>query len=136
MTPERTRGVSVEPCAHAPAREAAARLNVELPAELVEAIAVRAAVRAAEMVLAQLEASAPASPYLTIPEAAELLRCSRQRVDDLLSQRRLTRFKDGTRTLVSRAEIDAYVSANGVAPALPPAPQSRSTSAIRRAARS
>jgi excisionase family DNA binding protein len=51
------------------------------------------------------------SPYLTIPEAAVYLRCKRQRVDDLLSQRRLTRFKDGARTLVSRAEIETYLTA-------------------------
>lgn len=51
----------------------------------------------------------PASPYMTIPEAADYLRCSRQRIDDLLSQRRLTRTKDGTRTLILRSEIDAYL---------------------------
>jgi excisionase family DNA binding protein len=55
------------------------------------------------------------SPYLTIPEAAELLRCSRQRVDDLLSQRRLRRFKDGSRTLVARAEIECYLEARAPA---------------------
>jgi len=49
------------------------------------------------------------SPYLTVVEAAELLRCKRQRVDDLLSQRRLKRYKDGTRTLVSRAEVDEHL---------------------------
>jgi excisionase family DNA binding protein len=49
-------------------------------------------------------------PYMTIPEAAELLRCNRQRIDDLLSQRRLRRYKDGRRTLVSRAEIEEYLS--------------------------
>jgi excisionase family DNA binding protein len=51
----------------------------------------------------------PASPWMTIPEAAAYMRCSRQRVDDLLSQRRLTRHRDGRRVLVSRAEIEAYV---------------------------
>ena len=49
------------------------------------------------------------SPYMTIREAAEFLRCSRQRVDDLLSQRRLTRHKDGARTLIGRNEIEAYL---------------------------
>jgi len=47
--------------------------------------------------------------YLTILEAAEVLRCSRQRVDDLLSQRRLSRYKDGSRTLISRAEIEEHL---------------------------
>lgn len=49
------------------------------------------------------------SPYLTIEEAAAYLRCRRQRVDDLLSQRRLSRIKDGARTLISRGELEAYL---------------------------
>ena len=55
------------------------------------------------------EAAAQESPYMTIREASEYLRCSRQRVDDLLSQRRLTRVKDGRRTLISRAELEAHL---------------------------
>jgi excisionase family DNA binding protein len=53
------------------------------------------------------------SPYMTIAEAADYLRCRRQRIDDLLSQRRLTRYKDGRRTLVSRAEIEGYLGTSG-----------------------
>lgn len=49
------------------------------------------------------------SPYMTVEEAAAYLRCRRQRIDDLLSQRRLTRVKDGNRTLISRAELEAYL---------------------------
>lgn len=49
------------------------------------------------------------SPWLSVVEAAELLRCKRQRIDDLLSQGRLTRHKDGSRTLISRAEIEEYL---------------------------
>jgi excisionase family DNA binding protein len=52
---------------------------------------------------------ASASPYLSIPEAADLMRCSRQRIDDLLSARRLERVKDGRRTLLRRAEVLAYL---------------------------
>jgi excisionase family DNA binding protein len=55
------------------------------------------------------ETRTPPSPYMTIPEAAEYLRCARQRVDDLLSQRRLSRFKDGARTLVLRREVEDYL---------------------------
>ena len=47
--------------------------------------------------------------YLTVLEAADVLRCKRQRVDDLLSQRRLSRFKDGSRTLISRVEVEEYL---------------------------
>ncbi len=49
------------------------------------------------------------SPYLTVPETAAYLRCKRQRVDDLLSQGALTRVKDGARTLIARAELEAYL---------------------------
>jgi excisionase family DNA binding protein len=51
-----------------------------------------------------------ASPYMTIVEAAEYLRCKRARVDDLLSQQRLTRFKDGARTLIARDELQQYLT--------------------------
>lgn len=53
------------------------------------------------------------SPWLTIVETAELLRCKRQRIDDLLSQGRLARYKDGSRTLISRADVDAYLRRQG-----------------------
>lgn len=50
------------------------------------------------------------SAFMTIPEAAEVLRCKRQRVDDLLSSGRLTRYKDGSRTLIRRNELDTYLA--------------------------
>ena len=67
--------------------------------------------RAAAMVLAQLgeRAVADERPYLSVAETADLLRARRGRVYDLLSSGRLTRFKDGTRVLVSCAEVEAYV---------------------------
>jgi excisionase family DNA binding protein len=72
------------------------------------------ALRAARIVLAQLaeqRQTATASPFLTIPEAAEYACCKRQRIDDLLSAGLLTRYKDGRRTLVSRAELDTHIVA-------------------------
>jgi excisionase family DNA binding protein len=56
-------------------------------------------------------ATEPPSPYLTTAEAAEYLRAKPQRVHDLLSAGRLTRFKEGGRTLVLRAELEALVKA-------------------------
>jgi excisionase family DNA binding protein len=50
--------------------------------------------------------------YLSVAEAADYLRCSRQRVYDLCSQGTLRRLKDGTRVLLDRAEIDAYLAAH------------------------
>ncbi len=84
-----------------------AGLALMLPPEFVEAVAQRVA----ELLRAEAPEPVAASPFLTIPEAAEFLRCSRQRIDDLLSQRRLTRHKEGRRTLVARAELDAHVAA-------------------------
>jgi excisionase family DNA binding protein len=80
-------------------------VQVHLPPEAVEAIAQRAA----ELVLAQLPPPAPAATYLNVEEAAYVLRSNRQRVYDLLSSGRLHRVKDGTRVLVARAELDAYL---------------------------
>ena len=83
------------------------RLTVEFPAGEVE----RIARRAAELASAQVRSLGPSpdSPLMTVPEAAEYLRCQRQRIDDLLSQKRLTRVKDGGRTLIRRAELEAYL---------------------------
>jgi excisionase family DNA binding protein len=79
-------------------------VNVELPDtimnELVEQVV--------ERVLARLGRPEP-SPYLSVPEAATLLRAKPQRVHDLLSAGKLTRFKDGGRTLVLRAEVETLV---------------------------
>ena len=102
---------------------AAVHAEFVLPPEAVEAIAERTA----EIVLAVVEArnragAELASPYLTVPEAAALLRAKPQRVYDLLSARRLSRYKDGARVLVAREELDAYLVAKGssrIAPALP-----------------
>ena len=78
-------------------------VRVTLPAETVGALAAVLARR--------LPAPAPPdpSPFLTVAEAAEYIRASRQRVYDLLSSRRLSRRKDGARVLISRAELDAYL---------------------------
>ena len=79
--------------------------SLSLSDEAVELIAEHAAA----LVLSRLSASSPTVPYLTVAEAAERIRAKPQRVYDLLSARRLTRYKDGRRTLVSREEIDVYL---------------------------
>jgi excisionase family DNA binding protein len=83
-------------------------LTLQLPAEVLEVIAQRAA----EIVLEHQDATAEPSPFMTVAEAAEYLRCKRQRVDDLLSSGRLTRHKDGSRTLISRREVEDHVGAD------------------------
>ncbi len=78
-------------------------LSLPFPDELVERIAERAADLLAER-------ERPAEPELmSVSEAAELLRCRRQRVYDLLSQGRLPHLKDGARVLIRRAELLGYL---------------------------
>lgn len=48
----------------------------------------------------------PASPYLTAEEAAELLRCRRRRIYELVGDGRLTRHGDGRRLLLRREEVE------------------------------
>jgi excisionase family DNA binding protein len=72
--------------------------------------------RAAELVREELAvaASLPASPFLDVAEAAVYIRAKPQRIYDLLSQGRLTRRKDGSRVLVERVELDAYLAGERV----------------------
>jgi excisionase family DNA binding protein len=75
------------------------QLLAEIDEQAVAAIASAAANRA----------SNPSDTYLTVPEAAVLLRCKRQRIDDLLSQGRLQRVKEGGRTLVRRDDVAKHL---------------------------
>jgi excisionase family DNA binding protein len=79
-------------------------LRIAAPPELLEAIAQRAA-----EILAERQTVTELSPYLTVEEAADYLRCKPKRIYDLTSQRRLPFVKDGSRTLLLRADLDAYV---------------------------
>ena len=86
---------------------------------VVEALAARVAEILTEAAGAHQDRT---QELLTVPEAAEHLRCrSRQRVDDLLSQGKLTRVKDGRRTLIARDELDRYLAGEPTGPA--PAPR-------------
>jgi excisionase family DNA binding protein len=77
-------------------------LAIPVPANLVEVVAQRAA----EILAA--EAPDPLA-YLTVQEAANYLRCKPKRVYDLCSQRRVNYLKDGSRTLLRRVDLDAYL---------------------------
>jgi len=84
---------------------------MELRAQLPDDALERIAERAAELVLERMgaERNGHESELLTVAEAAEFLRSSRQRVYDLLSDGRLRRHKDGSRVLVSRSELVAHL---------------------------
>jgi excisionase family DNA binding protein len=95
-------------------------LHLDLPDSLLNEIAARAAA----LVLDRLDAPTPESEFLNVPEAAELLRCSRQRIYDLLSSGQLERFKDGSRVLVRRVDLVAHL--------LPGGPRSRMNGTVAR----
>lgn len=86
--------------------------HVILNPEAIEAIAQRAA----EIVLARMPAPTTDSEYLTVLEAAELMRCKRQRIYDLLYEGRLTRFADGSRALIQREEVEAHLRGEDTGP--------------------
>ncbi len=86
------------------------RLGLDLAPEHLEAIAARVA----DLLAAR--APATSSPYLTVTEAADYMRCKPPRVHDLCSQGRLPRVKDGARLLVRRADVDAYLAGDAVTP--------------------
>jgi excisionase family DNA binding protein len=85
----------------------ALRIEIIVPAESLDALAIAIADRLAPPVPAQ-----GASDFLTVAEAAEFLRAKPQRVYDLLSDGRLTRYRDGRRVLIARDELHAYLRAD------------------------
>jgi excisionase family DNA binding protein len=82
------------------------RVELALTDDVLDAIAGRAAAIVLEALGGE---RGDDRPYLSVAEAADLLRAKRGRVYDLLSSGRLTRFKDGSRVLVSRAEVEGYL---------------------------
>jgi hypothetical protein len=93
------------------------RAEITLSDELVATIVTLVAERVVEHLSVSYSPPEP-SPYVSIQEAAEFLRCGydedgnvkRQRVDDLLSRGALTRVKDGRRTLVLREELERHLA--------------------------
>lgn len=78
-------------------------LIVRLTDEQLAEIAQRAAA------LVPTDSPAGISPWLNIVEAAERLRCSKDRIYDLIALGKLQPRRDGRRVLLHRDELDAYV---------------------------
>lgn len=79
-------------------------LAVEIFGQIVEAVKQR--------VLSEIaESNQPSETpeFVTIDEACEFLRCNKQRIYDLRSSGRLTRFSDGSKALVSTAELRRHI---------------------------
>jgi excisionase family DNA binding protein len=83
-------------------------LTIDLPPELIEQIAERAA----EIVAARAQGEA-ADAWLSVSEAADYLCCSPSRVYQLVSARRIPFHKDGSRTLFRRSELDRWIEDGG-----------------------
>lgn len=77
--------------------------EIDLGEDFVELVALRVAA-----IIADQDSG---NPLLTVNEAAEYLRCKPKRLYDLTSQRRLDFVKDGSRTLIRRRALDAYLDA-------------------------
>ncbi|MGH2935977.1 MAG: helix-turn-helix domain-containing protein [Gaiellaceae bacterium] len=89
---------------------AAASLTIELPAEVLEHVIEEVARRLRE----EMTTAASKQETFNTKEAAEFLRTSEQRIYDLVSQRRLRpEFKDGTKNIFQRSELEAYLRAEG-----------------------
>jgi excisionase family DNA binding protein len=89
-------------------------LHLAIPDEVIEAIAARAA----EIVLERLGDVRGVPELLDPGEAAEFLRCRRQRVYELHSAGKLRGYRDGGRLLFRRVDLEVYV---GLREAVPPA---------------
>ena len=77
-------------------------LTVRLTEEQLGEIAARAAA------LVQPDESG-VSPWLNVTEAAERLRCGKDRIYDLIAVGKLAPRRDGRRVLLHRDELDHYV---------------------------
>jgi excisionase family DNA binding protein len=85
-------------------------LAVELPDEVLESIAERAA----ELVAERLAAEAAPSPWLDVAGAAEYIGgAPTSRVYALVSAGRIPHHRDGSRLLFHRDELDAWIRDGG-----------------------
>jgi excisionase family DNA binding protein len=79
---------------------------IELTVRLTDEQLVEIAQRAAALI----PTGAPAvSPWLNVAEAAERLRCRKDRIYDLISLGKLHPRRDGRRVLLHRDDLDSYV---------------------------
>lgn len=80
---------------------------IELTVRLTDAQLAEIAEHAAALV----SPAAPAvpSPWLNVTDAAEYLRCSKDRIYDLIALDRLHPRRDGRRVLFHRDDLDTYL---------------------------
>ena len=79
---------------------------IELTVRLTDGQLAEIAQRAAALISTETSA---VSPWLNVTEAAERLRCGKDRIYDLIALGKLHPRRDGRRVLLHRDELDAYV---------------------------
>jgi len=79
---------------------------IELTVRLTDEQLAEIAERAAALISAD---SPTVSPWLNVAEAAERLRCRKDRIYDLIALGKLHPRRDGRRILLHRDDLDAYV---------------------------
>ena len=79
-------------------------LKIAVPNEVLEAIARRAAEFAASD-----QADEP-EPFIDVKEAAQHLACRPHRIYDLVHRRAIPFYKDGSRLLFRRSELDGWIT--------------------------
>ncbi len=79
---------------------------IELTVTLTDEQLAEIAERAAALVSAD---SPTVSPWLNVAEAAERLRCRKDRIYDLIALGKLHPRRDGRRVLLHRDDLDSYV---------------------------
>jgi len=83
-------------------------LTFDLPPEVLDNIAERAAA-----LLADRQPAPADDGYLDVPGAAAYLACSTSRIYSLVSARRIPHFKDGSRTIFRRSDLDKWIDQGG-----------------------
>lgn len=79
---------------------------IELTIKLTDEQLAEIAARAAALIPTAVPAS---SPWLNVADAAERLRCGKDRIYDLIALGRLHPRRDGRRVLLHRDDLDAYI---------------------------
>jgi excisionase family DNA binding protein len=81
----------------------AAALLDALDDDALDALAAKLAPRMANVT------TPTASPWLNVADAAERLRCGKDRIYDLIALGKLHPRRDGRRVLLHRGDLDAYI---------------------------
>jgi excisionase family DNA binding protein len=87
------------------------RAMIELTVTLTDQQLAEIAERAAALVSAGPQAG---TPWLNVIEAAERLRCRKDRIYDLVALGKLHARRDGRRVLLHRDDLDAYIEGHAV----------------------